>query len=110
MPIDGLPNPQIHRMCKRCRQWFNAHEVSMMWAPKTGLLTWVHVTMAENMDQHKELKAYCSACQELNSKDETRFSKAFMQSVIMIAIVCGLGLIAWALGLGDLIKEQFSKP
>jgi len=109
MPISGLPNPQIHRMCKRCRQWFNAHEVSMLWAPKTGLLTWVHVTMAENMEQKKELKAYCAACQELNVKDEQRFTKAFMQSLITIAVVSGLGLIAWALGLGELIKEQLSK-
>lgn len=93
-------------MCKRCRQWFNAHEVNMLWPPKTGLLTWVHVSMAANMEQEKHLKAYCTACQELNQKDETRFIKTIRKSVISILVVVILGALAWAVGLVDVVIDM----
>lgn len=106
MAIEGLPNPQIHRMCKRCRTWFNAHEGDHCWPPKIGLLTWVHVTVAESVDQDKELKFYCKACQQLNNEDETRFAKNLKKTVITIVVVALLGLIAWALGLTDMLTSS----
>lgn len=104
MPITGLPNPQIHRLCKRCRQWFDHHEVESCWPPKKGLLSFVHVTLAEGLDQFKEQKHYCHACQELNVKDEIRFRKQFTQGLIMFAIVLILIVIAWAVGLEEIIR------
>lgn len=105
MPIEGLPNPQIHRMCKRCRQWFNVHEGAMRWPPKTGLLTWVHVTMAESMEQEKDVKFFCVACQELNAKDEARFTKALRQTCITVAVLAVVGLAAWGLGLIEMLTN-----
>lgn len=104
MPISGLPNPQIHRLCKRCRQWFDHHEVTLCWPPKKGLLSFVHVTLAESVDQEKDQKHYCHACQELNAKDETRFRKQFVQGAVMLVIILVLIVIGWAIGLDDLLR------
>jgi hypothetical protein len=109
MPIVGLPNPQIHRMCKRCHQWFNVHEGALCWPPKTGLLTWVHVTMAEGMEHEKDLKFYCSPCQRLNQADQARFAKAIRTSLISIVTVAVLGSLAWALGLVDLLISSLRR-
>ena len=106
MPITGLPNPQIHRMCKRCQQWFDAHEGALHWPPKTGLLTWVHVTMAESIGQEKELKFYCPACHTLNGKAEARFAKVFTQSLLIMAAIAGLAAIAWAFGLVEMLRGR----
>lgn len=106
MAIEGLPNPQIHRMCKRCHQWFNAHEGALCWPPKTGLLTWVHVSMAESTEREKERKFYCVACQDLNTKSEQRFAKAFKQSLYSIAAIALLAAIAWGLGLVDMLTSS----
>lgn len=101
MAITGLPDPAIHRKCKRCGGWFHAHEGARCWPPKVGLLSWVHVTTAESMDLEREMKFYCGACQELNAQAQIKARKVTVQ-VIMAALVAGVVvLLAWAFDLSS---------
>ena len=104
MPISGLPNPQIHRLCKRCRQWFDAHEGFQCWPPKTGLLSWVHVTLSENTEQASEQKFFCNACQEKNGKDAARFIKGFKTIALTMVAIAAMAGAAWAFGLVEWFK------
>jgi len=103
MAISGLPNPDIHRKCKRCHEWFDHHAVDLCWPPKTGLLSWVHGTLIESTDQVKEQKYYCRPCQELNAKAESRFRRQSIQGIVIATLVLVGFLVAWGLGLGDLL-------
>lgn len=109
MAITGLPNPDIHRKCKRCHQWFEHHEVDLVWPPKVGLLSWVHVTLSENADLTKEQKYYCRPCQELNLKAESKFRKQTYQGLAMAVLLLIALLIAWALGAGDVITKMLKR-
>jgi hypothetical protein len=106
MPITGLPNPQIHRMCKRCCQWFNYHEVELCWPPRRGMFSMIHGMLAENLDQVKEKKNYCAACQALNEKEELRFRKNLMRGMLSFFIILLAIIAAWALGVEEMIRNM----
>lgn len=36
MPIEGMPDPQIHRICRRCGKWFEPSEGSSVTPDVTG--------------------------------------------------------------------------
>ncbi|MBA3684748.1 MAG: hypothetical protein H0W72_05840 [Planctomycetes bacterium] len=98
MPVEGLPDPTIHRKCKRCGLWCHLHEGTRCWPPKTGLLTVVHVSLAQGVDNDQDMKFYCAPCQERNALDERRFRKVTVSSGITI-IVLGIALpLAWWVG------------
>jgi len=98
MPITGLPDPAIHRKCKRCGTWFHLHEGALTWPPKRGLLSFVHVTLAESTEQDAELKFYCVACQERNALDEGRFRKMLSSFGITLLVLIIALPVAYALG------------
>lgn len=96
MPITGLPDPTLHRKCKRCGIWFHLHEGSLTWPPKRGLLSFVHVTLAESIEQTAELKFYCAPCQERNALDERGFRKVFTSiGVSVLVLIVALPIAYW---------------
>ena len=99
MPITGLPDPTIHRKCKRCGTWCHLHEGSLAWPPKRGLLSLVHVALAESLAREGEQKFYCAACLERNARDERSFRKAAGSLGISLLALAVLAPIAWATGL-----------
>ncbi len=99
MPVEGLPDPTIHRKCKRCGGWFHLHEGARCWPPKTGLLTLVHVALAQGVDQDDEMKFYCAACQESNGVAERRFRKVLVSMGISVILLCAFLPLAWMAGL-----------
>jgi rubredoxin len=36
MPIEGMPDPQLHRICRRCGKWFEPEEGALMAPEATG--------------------------------------------------------------------------
>ncbi len=99
MPVEGLPDPTIHRKCKRCGTWCHLHEGSRCWPPKTGLFSLVHVALAQGVDQDQEMKFYCAACQERNRVAERRFRKLLMSLGIATIVLGVLISSAWMAGL-----------
>ena len=96
MPITGLPDPTLHRKCKRCGIWIHLHEGSLTWPPKRGLLSFVHVTLAESIEQTTELKFYCVPCQERNARDERGFRKLFVtMGVTVLGLAVALLIASW---------------
>ncbi len=98
MPVEGLPDPSIHRKCKRCGVWFHLHEGARCWPPKTGLLTLVHVSLAQGIDNDQDMKFYCAACQQRNELDERRFRKLGTSMGFTVILLGVLLPLAWHLG------------
>ena len=96
MPISGLPDPTIHRKCKRCGTWFHLHEVVLAWPPKRGPLSFIHVTLAESTEQDRERKFYCLPCQDLNALDARRFRRLFTRTgLTMLAVLVAIPIAYW---------------
>jgi hypothetical protein len=36
MPIEGMPDPEVHRICRRCGKWFEPGEGALMAPEATG--------------------------------------------------------------------------
>jgi hypothetical protein len=95
MPIEGLPDPILHRKCKRCGTWCHLHEGAFTWPPKKGLISAVHVSLAEWTEQDDRQKFYCVACQERNEFDQRRARKraiGIALTLLMLGIVLRFGL------------------
>ena len=105
MAISGLPNPDIHRKCKRCYEWFDHYQVDLCWPPKTGLVSYIHVTLSESADMVKEQKYYCRPCQELNAKAAKRFRSKSLQSIAIIVVLLIVVFLAWLLGAEEAIRQ-----
>jgi hypothetical protein len=98
MPVEGLPDPTIHRKCKRCGGWFHLHEGNLCWPPKTRVLSTIYVSLAQGVDNEQDMKFYCAACQERNALDERRFRRMLVNGGITIVLL-GLALpFAWYAG------------
>ena len=96
MPITGFPDPVLHRKCKRCGTWFHLHEGALCWPPKRGLLSLVHVSLAEWTEQRGEMKFYCVACQDLNAHDVRQVRKQLINTgITLLVIMLGLALAQW---------------
>ena len=102
MPITGHPDPARHRMCKRCGTWCHLHEGALTWPPRRGLLSFVHVALAESVARESELKFYCQPCQERNARDERAFRKVMLSMVwtvvvlvVFVPLASWLGVFAW---------------
>ncbi len=109
MPVEGLPDPTIHRKCKRCGGWFHLHEGARCWPPKTGLLTLVHVALAQGVDQDDEKKFFCVACQERNALAEKRFRKALISTGICIALLGVFLPLAWMSGMFTWLEQAMRR-
>lgn len=105
MPITGLPDPAIHRKCKRCGGWFHLHEGALGWPPKRGLISVVHVTMVESTGIEREMKFFCTACGERNAIDEQRFKRAAIHTAVaMLLIALAIPLASW-LGVSTWLQD-----
>ncbi len=63
MPVDGLPNPTIHRLCRRCARWHHLHEGSYIEPPAAGPVSWLLNSYQRHADPQAGQRFVCSACQ-----------------------------------------------
>lgn len=110
MPITGLPDPAIHRKCKRCGTWCHLHEGVLAWPPRRGLFSVVHVALAESMDRQDQLKFYCVACRDRNAHDERSFRKLAASTALTLLTLAALAALGAWLGLFEWSDSILRRP
>lgn len=63
MPVSGFPDPEKHRICGRCGQWFEPWEGSLLPPPKAGPLAQIGRTLAGVEGFGLGERFFCHACQ-----------------------------------------------
>jgi hypothetical protein len=83
MPVEGLPNPHIHRLCKRCGRWFQLDEGSLAFPATRGPLKWIRVVAARFTEQDHLKKFFCFPCQELQARAAQRWWLSILIVILM---------------------------
>jgi hypothetical protein len=101
MPVDGLPDRKLHRLCIACRRWFWPEEGILDFPFATGPMTWLLRRISVALDDESRMRFYCRACHEAEAKRAAIRRKSTLSGMIaLLAIVAGVW-IAWLLGLFD---------
>jgi hypothetical protein len=97
MPVSGLPNPAIHRLCRRCGKWHHVHEGSFEFATSAGPFSWIINAYRRNADPDAAQIFICSGC--------TRPPRTpwWVQMLITVAILILAAAGAWWLYSSGLI-------
>lgn len=84
MPVEGLPNPYLHRICRGCARWHHLHEGS-----EVPRLHWNLLRRALIDEPERKPLFWCAPC--LARKESSR-SKRRRSAVA--AVVVGLAAVA----------------
>lgn len=106
MPVDGLPNPTLHRLCRRCGKWHHLHEGSYVMPPSSGPVSWLIHGYQRQVDPQKLLRFVCNACQEPAGTSRR------MRLVGSLVLLVACALMAWLIYISnrDLFDPFINPP
>lgn len=61
MPITGMPDPALHRICRRCQRWFEPTEGALQAPEVTGPLGAMQALRAASGDR-SVMRFQCARC------------------------------------------------
>jgi hypothetical protein len=93
MPVDGLPNPTLHRLCRRCGKWHHLHEGSYVMPSSSGPVSWLISGYQRQVDPQALLRFVCSACQA--PAGPSRRQRLLASLAVLIASVLMAWLVWW---------------
>jgi len=102
MPVEGLPNPTIHRLCRRCRRWHHLHEGSYEQVSSSGPFSWIINAYRRQADPDATMIFICTSCRRPPA------TPAWVQALISLAIVLAAALGAWWLYASGAIDHLLS--
>lgn len=102
MPVTGLPDRRIHRLCFSCRVWFHTHEGVLDWPRPTGPLSWLLVRIARALDDETKLRFYCTACHARTQEQAVSRRRWSLWSTVAFA---ALALAVWFVWWSGLLDE-----
>lgn len=91
MPVEGLPDPQTHRLCRRCGKWFEPRDGTLMTPEVTGPLGAMHAARA-SFDPSL-LRFQCSRCTRVRRTTQAVIWGTLLTLVAVILLLEKLGLI-----------------
>jgi hypothetical protein len=91
MPIEGLPDPQAHRLCRRCGKWFEPRDGSLMTPEVTGPLGALHAARA-SFDASL-VRFQCHRCTRTRRTTRAIIWGTFLSLVTIILVLEKLGLM-----------------
>ena len=91
MPVEGIPDPQVHRLCRRCGKWFEPREGSLVAPEATGPLGAMRALRA-SIDGSR-LRFQCGRCTRIRRTTETVLWGTLLGLVVVILVLERLGLI-----------------
>jgi hypothetical protein len=88
MPVEGLPDPDLHKRCFRCGQWFEEMDGSFVERPRHGV-GGALLALVDRMIGDPRLQFVCDAC-------ASREGRGGIVLIVALAIAA-IGITAWLL-------------
>lgn len=67
MPIDGMPDPAIHKRCFRCGQWFEEIDGSYVERPRHGVGGAI-LALVDRLVGDRRMQFVCDGCATLGGR------------------------------------------
>ena len=91
MAVEGLPDPEAHRLCRRCGKWFDPREGSLTAPEVTGPLGAMHAIRA-SVDA-SALRFQCYRCTRVRRNTQAAIWGTFLALVALILALERLGFL-----------------
>lgn len=91
MPVEGIPDPQVDRLCRRCGKWFEPQEGSLVAPEVTGPLGAMRAARA-TVDGSL-LRFQCRRCTRIRRTTQAVLWGTLLGLVTLILVLQKLGLI-----------------
>jgi hypothetical protein len=88
MPVEGLPDPAVHKRCFRCEQWFEEMDGGYVERPRHGVGGAI-LTLVDRILGDRRLQFVCDGC-------ASRGGRGGIVLVVALAFAA-LGITAWLL-------------
>ena len=90
MILEGMPDPERHRVCRRCGQWFETAEGSLV--PPEGIAARSYLRLSSRHGGTL-LRFQCHRCTRIRRATQAIIWGTFLGLVAIILLLQGLGLI-----------------
>jgi hypothetical protein len=80
MPIDQ-PDASVHKICRRCRRWFDPSEGEMVLPEATGPISAIHSAAASIASDEPALRFICHACLRTRRRTKAIVWGAFAMAI-----------------------------
>jgi hypothetical protein len=88
MPVEGLPDPAVHKRCCRCGQWFDEMDGDFVERPRHGVGGAI-LAIVDRIVGDPRLEFVCDGCASLGSRGGI---------VLVVALaIAAIGIAAWLL-------------
>jgi hypothetical protein len=101
MPIEGLPDRKLHRVCSVCRRWFWPNEGVLDWPFAHGPVGWLFRSLSVALDDESRMRFFCRECHEAAAKKAAKRRQMTSYTMLTGVIIAIVGFIAYATGLLD---------
>jgi hypothetical protein len=91
MPIEGMPDPELHRICRRCGKWFEPGEGTFMAPEATGPIGMMHAARA-SFDA-SFMRFQCNRCTWIRRTRERLIWGALFAFLALVLLLEKLGWI-----------------
>jgi hypothetical protein len=91
MPVEGIPDPALHRLCRRCGKWFEIDEGALLAPEVTGPLGAMRA-MRASFDSSL-LRFQCDRCTRIRRRTQRVLWGAFLMMIAIPIILEKLGII-----------------
>lgn len=93
MPVEGFPDPARHKLCRRCRKWFEPNEGALMAPEATGPLGAVQGLRASLSGSEADLRFQCDRCTKVRRITKIALFLLFVAIVGIVLLLERLGLL-----------------
>jgi hypothetical protein len=97
MPVEGLPNPTLHRLCRRCGKWHHLHEGSYVMPSSSGPVSWLINGYHRHADPQAAQRFVCDSCQAPAGPSRRQ------RLLASLALLAAFALVGWWLYSSGLI-------
>jgi hypothetical protein len=89
MPVEGMPDPTVHRICRRCGKWFDPAEGRLMAPEATGPMGMMHAARASF--DGSMLRFQCDRCTRIRRNTERALWATLLALMGLVLLLEQLG-------------------
>jgi hypothetical protein len=93
MPIDGLPDPKKHRICRRCQKWHEPSEGRLFGPEVSGPLGALQALRATIAPDDSLLRFQCDGCTRIRRTTQLVLYGGLALLVVLVLLLERLGVL-----------------